>query len=78
VFKKLILPLQVVLLNRRLCPGCTYPLDKAGKREHLRPNKILVECKCKRRYILDQETDQYRRATFEEEEEYLNKRSNIQ
>lgn len=71
------MPFQVVLLKKRLCPGCTHPLDKIGNREELRPNKVILQCKCRRRYILDQETNTYRRATFEEEKELLNKQKQI-
>ena len=64
------MPVQIVLLNKRLCPGCTQPLDKLD-RKPFRENKVMVQCKCKRRYILDLDTNTYRRATLHEEKEFL-------
>ena len=69
--KKIIAPFQVVLLERRLCVGCTYPLDKARKLGNLSDNRMMIECKCKRRYVFDKEMNKYQRATFAEEQQLL-------
>jgi RNase P subunit RPR2 len=70
-------PFQQVLLKRRLCAGCTSPLDKATIRVPLNEKKTLVQCKCRRRYIYETLTNSYRRATHEEDAEYLNKKQNL-
>lgn len=67
MIKGLISPFQKVLLARRLCVGCTHPLDKAKYLGELSANKSFYECKCKRRYILEKETNTFRRASFDEE-----------
>ncbi len=67
MFKGLISPFQKVLLGKRLCVGCTQPLDKAKKLGMLTENREMLECKCKRRYILERETNSFRRASFDEE-----------
>ncbi|MCD4811813.1 hypothetical protein K8R14_04420 [bacterium] len=64
-------PFQEVLLQRKLCVGCTYPLDKANRVGILTENSDLVECKCKRRYVFDRKLGQYRRASLQEEQQYL-------
>ncbi len=71
MLKKLIKPFQKVLLKKRLCVGCTHPLDKVEKKEEFEEGKELVQCKCKRRYIYDKSLNTYRRMTLEEEQEYL-------
>ena len=71
MIKKIIKPFQDVLLQKRLCVGCTYPLDKCKRVGILTDNSDLVECKCKRRYVYDRKTDQYRRASLQEEQQYL-------
>ncbi len=72
VLKKLTQPFQLILLKRRLCVGCTYSLDKC-KRNPFRNNKVIVTCKCGRRYVLNLDTNTYQRASHEENAEYLNK-----
>lgn len=67
MIKEIISPFQKVLLNRRLCVGCTHPLDKTKRLGQLSPIKDFVECKCKRRYVLERETNSYKRASFDEE-----------
>jgi hypothetical protein len=74
MIKKLISPFQRVLLARRLCVGCTMPLDKASIREILSEKRIIIQCKCGRRFILDRETNMYRRATLDEDIEYIHKK----
>ncbi|MBD3329142.1 hypothetical protein GF357_01455 [Candidatus Dojkabacteria bacterium] len=73
MIKKILKPFQDVLLKRRLCAGCTYPLDRAKKRIEYDNNKVMVQCKCKRRYILDKNLDSYKRMSLEEEKTFLNK-----
>jgi hypothetical protein len=71
MFKKVIQPFQKVLLGKRLCVGCTYPLDKAKKLGNISDNRYVVECKCKRRFVFDKELNKYQRATFAEEQQLL-------
>lgn len=71
MIKKIIKPFQEVLLEKRLCAGCTYPLDKARKIGDLSENRKMIECKCKRRYVFDKEMNKYQRATFAEEQQVL-------
>ncbi len=78
MIKKIYRPLQKLLLKRRLCVGCTYPLDKIKNGIQLNEHEKLIQCKCKRKYIYDDRTNTYRRATFAEEKEALNKTKHIQ
>ena len=71
MIKKMMKPFQEVLLDKGLCVGCTYPLNKAKKLGSLTENSELVKCKCKRIYIHDKRMDKYRRATFQEEQQYI-------
>ena len=71
MLKKSIKPFQEVLLKKKLCVGCTYPLEKAKRLSMLTENSQIVKCKCKRKYIHDKKLDEYRRATFQEEQQYL-------
>lgn len=73
MFKKLVYPVQQVLLEKQLCVGCTYPLNKAKKIGEISESKYIVECKCKRRFVYDKELNTYRRLTLQEEQQYLNK-----
>jgi predicted nucleic acid-binding Zn-ribbon protein len=62
MLKKLIEPLQKVLLSRHLCPGCTRSLDDQKDRE-IRANATeRITCECGRIYIYDKEMNTYRRA----------------
>jgi hypothetical protein len=70
---KIFSPFQKVLLEKHLCVGCTYPLDKAKKIGDISDTKYIVECKCKRRFVYDRELNTYRRLTLQEEQQYLNK-----
>lgn len=66
LLKKLISPMQVVLLQKGLCPACTRRLDELKERDP-RPNgTIRVECECGRIYIYEPVTEVYRRAFIEE------------
>lgn len=69
IFKNLISPFQKVLITKRLCPGCTAPLDK-GKHFPFGPSGEMIVCSCKRMFIYEKNTDSYRRATFKEAEEF--------
>ena len=80
MIKKIIRPFQDILIEKRLCVGCTYPLDKAKRLGHISDNRVVVECKCKRRYVLQKETNEYQRATMAEEQQLLrdiSKRNNL-
>lgn len=68
---KFISPFQKVLLEKRLCVGCTASLDKARKLGKLSERRDLVECKCKRRYVYNKELNEYQRASFQEEQQFL-------
>lgn len=67
-------PIQDRLLKKKLCPGCTKPLRDAVQIAEISKTKKLVQCKCRRIYVLDLETDTYRRATLDEEQYFLTKR----
>ncbi|MBN1617858.1 hypothetical protein JW887_00755 [Candidatus Dojkabacteria bacterium] len=72
VIKNLIAPFQKVLINKRLCPGCTMPLDKAKKFPY-NPESEMTICQCRRMYIYDRSSDSYRRATLKEAEMFSKK-----
>jgi hypothetical protein len=71
MIKKVIKPFQEVLLDKGLCVGCTATLERAKKLGNLTENSVLVRCKCKREYVHDKKVDKYRRATFQEEQQYI-------
>ena len=71
MFKRIARPFQNVLLERKLCVGCTAPLTRARKLGNLSDNRIMVECKCKRRYVYEKELAAFKRATFAEEQQIL-------
>lgn len=71
MFKKIIRPFQNVLLERKLCVGCTSPLTKAKKIGVLSETRTLVECKCKRRYVYEKELAGFKRATLAEEQQVI-------
>ena len=71
MFKRIARPFQNVLLERKLCVGCTAPLTRAKKLGNLSDNRIMVECKCKRRYVYEKELAGFKRATFAEEQQIL-------
>lgn len=75
MFKKIIKPIQEGLLKKKQCPGCTKPLKNAQELKEISKTKKLVQCRCKRIYILDLETGIYKRATFDEEQYFLTKRA---
>jgi len=66
LLKKLIAPMQAVLLQRGLCPACTRRLDDLRNRDP-RPNgTVRVQCECGRIFVYDNVTESYRRANIEE------------
>lgn len=66
MIKKLIDPLQKILVQKKLCPACTRPLENATLRE-ARPNGTeVVVCTCSRIFIFDRDLNIYRRALQEE------------
>lgn len=71
MLKNIISPFQSVLLQKRMCVGCTNPLDKAKRLGKLSERRELIECKCKRRYVYNKELNEYQRATFQEEQQFL-------
>jgi hypothetical protein len=71
MIKRVIYPFQKVLLEKKYCVGCTYPLDKAKRIGKLSDRRDLIECKCKRRYVYSKELNEYQRASFQEEQQYL-------
>lgn len=66
MIKQLILPMQKVLLQRRLCPACTRSLDKANLLESRANGTNVVSCDCTRIFIYDKDLDTFRRALQEE------------
>jgi hypothetical protein len=66
MLKKLIAPLQKILLQKKLCPGCTQDLTKAKKRSTKTASTEFVHCECGRIFIYDRDLDLYRRALVEE------------
>lgn len=74
MFKRLIKPVQERLLKKKQCPGCTKPLGKGVEVAQISDTKKLIQCKCKRIYLLDLETNTYRRGTTDEEQYFLTKR----
>jgi hypothetical protein len=71
MIKKILKPFQEVLLDKGLCVGCTHPLSKAKKLGNLTENSEIIRCKCKREYVHDKKLGKYRRATLQEEQQYL-------
>lgn len=66
MIKKLISPLQVILMQKKLCPGCTQNLLKAKLINKRIDGTEFVECKCGRVFVHDRKLDTYRRALIEE------------
>jgi hypothetical protein len=63
MFKNVISPIQMWLLEQGRCVGCGMPLSQAKSEKHKEGNKIT--CKCNRIYIQDPKGE-YRRALIEE------------
>jgi hypothetical protein len=62
MLKKLISPLQKILLQKGICPGCTHTLKNNVSRSPRTSREDKIVCKCGRIYIYDKELDVYRRA----------------
>jgi hypothetical protein len=71
MIKKILKPFQDVLLDKGLCVGCTHPLSESQKLGNLTENSEIVRCKCKREYVHDKKLNKFRRATLQEEQQYL-------
>ena len=64
-FKPLIAPMQLWLLSMSRCVGCGKELTKASRVPHGKEEE-LVTCECKRVYVLNTKTKNYRRALIKE------------
>ncbi len=73
MIKKVLKPIQVKLIKKNLCPGCTMNLEKCNNLKDVTENKKIVQCKCSRIYIWDIDTNTYKRATLDEEQHFLTK-----
>jgi hypothetical protein len=65
MIKKLIAPLQRVLLQKKLCPACTRSLKKA-KVINVSGRLDVVACECGRIFVHEKSVGQYRRAISED------------
>jgi len=70
MIKKLIAPLQKLLMQKRICPACTRPLNKAKVIRTIKDGKLLV-CGCGRIFVLDKELLTYRRAIDSDLKNYI-------
>lgn len=61
MFKNVISPIQNWLLSQGRCVGCGKPLAEAKSKKGKNSQKQLT-CDCRRVYILDSKTNEYRRA----------------
>jgi hypothetical protein len=61
MIKKLIAPLQKLLMQKKMCPACTRPLNKAKSIGTVNDGKLLV-CNCGRIFVLGKDSAKYRRA----------------
>ncbi len=66
MLKKLIAPLQKILLQKKLCPGCTQDLASMKDRRSKTAGTEYVYCECGRIFIYDKDLELYRRALIEE------------
>jgi hypothetical protein len=73
MLKKIRKSMQEKLIKKNLCPGCTVTLEKCKILKEITLNKKIVQCKCNRIYILNVDTNTYRRATADEEQHFLTK-----
>lgn len=61
MLKKLIAPLQKIIMQKKYCPACTRSLSRArviAKKD----SEELIACTCKRIFVHDLEIDVFRRA----------------
>jgi len=66
MFKKLIAPVQNILLSKGICPGCGRLLSSEKTRQSVSKVTERVRCRCKRVFVFDKKTQNYRRALFKE------------
>ena len=74
MIKKLIAPLQKILMQKRICPACTRPLNRArviGKID----NDNIVACKCGRIFVYDHQKLSYQRALDSDLEKMISVKS---
>jgi len=64
MFKKVTAPIQAWLLSQGRCVGCGQSLSK-GESKDVR-GQTTVTCHCGRIFILNLDTNRYRRALFSE------------
>lgn len=65
MFKQVIAPVQMWLLSKGKCVGCSMPLEK-GNQKKFKNDQEMVTCKCGRMYVYDKKSKQYRRALLSE------------
>lgn len=68
MLKKLIEPLQKILLQKGICPACTTSLKKSQKRIPISQKIDKVLCSCGQEYFHDKELNTYSLGQAEEEE----------
>ncbi len=61
MLKKLIAPLQKIIMQKKYCPACTRSLTRS-KVISKKDLEELIVCNCKRIFVHDLEMDTYRRA----------------
>jgi len=66
MIKKLITPLQMILLQKKMCPGCTQMLKKGKIIDKKADGTEVIKCQCGRIFMYDHKLDLYRRALQEE------------
>ncbi len=66
MIKKLITPLQTILIQKKMCPGCTQSLGKAKIIDKKIDGTEIKECQCGRIFVHDKKLDIFRRALIEE------------
>jgi len=64
VIKKLIAPIQNLLLKNGQCVGCGRPLDLGKLIKARKGEGDLIQCQCGRIFVRTEKA--YRRASFEE------------
>lgn len=59
-----------ILLQKKLCAGCTSSLNQCIKRENVDSEVELVTCRCGRHYIYEKTTEVYKKVSDDEYEKY--------
>jgi hypothetical protein len=65
MIKKLIAPLQKMLMQKKMCPACTRPLNKAKVINKVKEGNVL-QCNCGRIFVMNSDTGIFRRALDED------------